>query len=180
MGPPKHFVAVFCAQRLGQRQGCETAAVAAAEHSSRCCVWQLLALASLTLYSCAQRRGQQPAVSSCSRPVGLCGGERKWRDSLGLRRAFSGGLADQDRIFQNIYGEHDTSIKGAMKIGDYHQTDKIVQKARAHTSLAPTALQPLSVAAVPTQSVLSPALRSPTFLRAAPRWDAAGAWEGSC
>jgi len=43
-------------------------------------------------------------------------------------RAFSGGLADQDRIFQNIYGEHDTSIKGAMKIGDYHQTDKIVQK----------------------------------------------------
>lgn len=112
--------------------------------------------------------------------VGLCGGERKWRDSLGLRRAFSGGLADQDRIFQNIYGEHDTSIKGAMKIGDYHQTDKIVQKARAHTSLAPTALQPLSVAAVPTQSVLSPALRSPTFLRAAPRWDAAGAWEGSC
>jgi len=37
-------------------------------------------------------------------------------------------LADQDRIFQNIYGEHDTSIKGAMKIGDWHKTDKIVQK----------------------------------------------------
>ena len=42
-------------------------------------------------------------------------------------RAFS-GLKDQDRIFQNIYGEHDTSIQGAMRRGDWYQTDKIVQK----------------------------------------------------
>jgi hypothetical protein len=27
-----------------------------------------------------------------------------------------GGLKDQDRIFQNIYGEHDFSLKGAMKL----------------------------------------------------------------
>jgi len=44
-------------------------------------------------------------------------------------RSFS-GLKDQDRIFQNIYGEHDLSIQGAMKRGDWYQTDKIVQKAR--------------------------------------------------
>lgn len=42
-------------------------------------------------------------------------------------RAFS-GLKDQDRIFQNIYGEHDTSIQGAMRRGDWYNTDKIVQK----------------------------------------------------
>ncbi len=42
-------------------------------------------------------------------------------------RAFT-PLPDQDRIFQNIYGEHDTSLKGAMKYGDWHMTDKIVQK----------------------------------------------------
>eukprot|EP00960_Hanusia_phi_P060857 764652-Hanusia_phi.AAC.8 len=41
---------------------------------------------------------------------------------------FSEGLKDQDRIFQNIYGEHDTSIKGAMKRGDYYMTKEIVQK----------------------------------------------------
>ncbi len=45
-------------------------------------------------------------------------------------RAFSGGLKDQDRIFQNIYGEHDKSIQGVMKRGDWYQTDKIVQKVR--------------------------------------------------
>jgi len=42
-------------------------------------------------------------------------------------RSFS-GLKDQDRIFQNIYGEHDLSIQGAMRRGDWYQTDKIVQK----------------------------------------------------
>ena len=38
------------------------------------------------------------------------------------------GKGLQDRIFQNIYGEHDTSITGAMRRGDWYQTDKIVQK----------------------------------------------------
>jgi NADH:ubiquinone oxidoreductase subunit F (NADH-binding) len=43
-------------------------------------------------------------------------------------RYFGGGLKDQDRIFQNIYGEHDTSIDGAMKRGDWYKTGEIVQK----------------------------------------------------
>ena len=47
-------------------------------------------------------------------------------------RAFT-PLTDQDRIFQNIYGQHDTSIKGAMKYGDWHMTDKIVQKVNTST-----------------------------------------------
>uniref|UniRef100_A0A6T6MGI2 NADH dehydrogenase [ubiquinone] flavoprotein 1, mitochondrial n=1 Tax=Timspurckia oligopyrenoides TaxID=708627 RepID=A0A6T6MGI2_9RHOD len=41
-----------------------------------------------------------------------------------------GGLKDSDRIFTNIYGEHDTGIKGAMKRGDWYKTKEIVQKGR--------------------------------------------------
>jgi len=48
-------------------------------------------------------------------------------------RFFSGGLKDQDRIFQNIYGEHDTSIQGAMKRGDWYKTADIVQKGWEYT-----------------------------------------------
>jgi hypothetical protein len=45
-----------------------------------------------------------------------------------MLRYFGGGLKDQDRIFQNIYGEHDKSIEGAMKRGDWYKTGEIVQK----------------------------------------------------
>ena len=45
-----------------------------------------------------------------------------------VTRSFSGGLKDQDRIFQNIYGEHDSSLKGAEKRGDWYKTKEIVQK----------------------------------------------------
>ena len=33
-----------------------------------------------------------------------------------------GPLADQDRIFTNIYGRHDWGIKGAMARGDWYKT----------------------------------------------------------
>ena len=39
-----------------------------------------------------------------------------------------GPLADQDRIFQNLYGRHDWRIKGAMARGDWHKTKEIVLK----------------------------------------------------
>ena len=45
-------------------------------------------------------------------------------------RYFGGGLKDQDRIFQNIYGEHDTGIDAAMKRGDWYKTGEIVAKVR--------------------------------------------------
>ncbi|GLI71372.1 hypothetical protein VaNZ11_016562 [Volvox africanus] len=41
-----------------------------------------------------------------------------------------GGLKDDDRIFQNIYGRHDTSIKGAMARGDWYMTKELVLKGR--------------------------------------------------
>jgi hypothetical protein len=49
-------------------------------------------------------------------------------DAVALSRAFSastsvshGGLQDKDRIFTNIYGEHDIFINGAMKRGDWYR-----------------------------------------------------------
>lgn len=39
-----------------------------------------------------------------------------------------GGLQDQDRIFQNLYGHHGTDIKSAEKYGDWYRTKDIVLK----------------------------------------------------
>ena len=39
-----------------------------------------------------------------------------------------GGLGDQDRIFQNLYGHHDFRLKGAMARGDWHRTRDIIDK----------------------------------------------------
>lgn len=66
------------------------------------------------------------ALGTVLRPVSKLAAPRL-AHQLQAKRNFT-PLADQDRIFQNIYGQHDTSIKGAMKIGDWHMTDKIVQK----------------------------------------------------
>ncbi|WIA33563.1 hypothetical protein OEZ86_006687 [Tetradesmus obliquus] len=39
-----------------------------------------------------------------------------------------GGISDDDRIFQNLYGRHDTSIKGALARGDWYRTKDLVTK----------------------------------------------------
>lgn len=39
-----------------------------------------------------------------------------------------GPLADQDRVFTNLYGRHDWRLKGALKRGDWYKTKEIVQK----------------------------------------------------
>lgn len=39
-----------------------------------------------------------------------------------------GPLADQDRIFTNLYGRHDWRLKGAIKRGDWYKTKEIVNK----------------------------------------------------
>ncbi|WFC99607.1 hypothetical protein MYAM1_002352 [Malassezia yamatoensis] len=40
----------------------------------------------------------------------------------------NGGLKDQDRIFQNLYGQHDFRLKGALARGDWHKTREIVER----------------------------------------------------
>lgn len=39
-----------------------------------------------------------------------------------------GGLKDQDRIFQNLYGHHGTDLKSAKKYGDWYKTKEIILK----------------------------------------------------
>lgn len=39
-----------------------------------------------------------------------------------------GPLADQDRIFTNLYGRHDWRLKGAMARGDWYLTKEIMNK----------------------------------------------------
>merc|ERR1719149_451042 len=37
-----------------------------------------------------------------------------------------GGLSDEDRIFTNLYGQHDPFLKGALKRGDWHRTKDLI------------------------------------------------------
>mgnify|MGYP005984479107 FL=1 len=39
-----------------------------------------------------------------------------------------GPLADEDRIFTNLYGKHDWRLKGALKRGDWYKTKEILVK----------------------------------------------------
>ncbi len=44
------------------------------------------------------------------------------------KRKHYGGLKDQDRIFQNLYGHHGTDLKSAKKYGDWYKTKEIILK----------------------------------------------------
>ena len=46
--------------------------------------------------------------------------------AAGAVKTTYGGLRDQDRIFQNIYGEHDKSLEGAEKRGDWYRTKDLI------------------------------------------------------
>jgi NADH dehydrogenase (ubiquinone) flavoprotein 1 len=39
-----------------------------------------------------------------------------------------GGLKDQDRIFQNLYGRYPADLASAKKMGDWHKTKEILLK----------------------------------------------------
>lgn len=43
-------------------------------------------------------------------------------------KAKYGPLADQDRIFTNLYGRHDWRLKAAMRRGDWYKTKEIMNK----------------------------------------------------
>lgn len=43
-------------------------------------------------------------------------------------RTTFGALADQDRVFTNLYGRHDWRLKGAMRRGDWYKTKEILLK----------------------------------------------------
>lgn len=39
-----------------------------------------------------------------------------------------GPLADEDRVFTNLYGRHDWRLKGALQRGDWYKTKEILLK----------------------------------------------------
>lgn len=46
----------------------------------------------------------------------------------GTPKRVYGGLRDQDRIFQNLYGRFPPDLKSAKKMGDWHRTKDIILK----------------------------------------------------
>ena len=53
------------------------------------------------------------------------------------KRTHFGGLKDQDRIFQNLYGHHGADLKSAMKYGDWYKTKEIILKGHDWVFLIP-------------------------------------------
>jgi hypothetical protein len=50
------------------------------------------------------------------------------QDAPPPKRTKFGGLKDQDRIFQNLYGHHGADLKSAKKYGDWYKTKEILLK----------------------------------------------------
>ncbi|KAJ5080733.1 NADH dehydrogenase [ubiquinone] flavoprotein 1 [Anaeramoeba ignava] len=45
---------------------------------------------------------------------------------------FYGDLKDSDRVFTNLYGDHDWKIQGAIKRGDWYKTKNIIEKGKKY------------------------------------------------
>ena len=50
------------------------------------------------------------------------------QDAPPPKKTHYGGLKDQDRIFQNLYGHHGADLKSAKKYGDWYKTKEILLK----------------------------------------------------
>lgn len=87
--------------------------------------------ASATLSAAAHR--VLPAASAASRISTAATPSRTQKRTLAtvqdnpVQRTY-GGLKDQDRIFQNLYGHHGADLKSAMKYGDWYKTKEIILK----------------------------------------------------
>ncbi len=78
-----------------------------------------------------------PAASSASRTPHLQITPRAQRRDFATvqdgtpqppKRTHFGGLKDQDRIFQNLYGHHGADLQSAKKYGDWYKTKEIILK----------------------------------------------------
>jgi len=66
------------------------------------------------------------ALAKCNRCLPVLSRHLARLNSTAPHTRVYGGLKDQDRIFTNIYGEHDVGIKGAQKRGDWHRTKDLI------------------------------------------------------
>ncbi|OAD55518.1 NADH dehydrogenase [ubiquinone] flavoprotein 1, mitochondrial [Eufriesea mexicana] len=55
--------------------------------------------------------------------------QRTFADAAPEGKKRGGPLADQDRIFTNLYGRHDWRLKGALQRGDWYKIKEIVEKS---------------------------------------------------
>merc|ERR1711975_140119 len=84
-----------------------------------------------------------PAVSSHNIPHTMLSTKATTRQAVTLSRTAArglatvqdgtpkriyGGLRDQDRIFQNLYGRYPADLKSAKRMGDWHKTKEILDK----------------------------------------------------
>lgn len=78
-----------------------------------------------------------PAASAASRPPHVQTTSRTQHRQFATvqdgtpqppKRTKFGGLKDQDRIFQNLYGHHGADLKSAMRYGDWYKTKDIILK----------------------------------------------------
>jgi NADH dehydrogenase (ubiquinone) flavoprotein 1 len=87
--------------------------------------------AASTLSAAAHRA--LPAASAASRLSSAASPSSQQKRTLatvqdGAPKRTYGGLRDQDRIFQNLYGHHGADLKSAQKYGDWHKTKEILLK----------------------------------------------------
>lgn len=80
-------------------------------------------LYNFTIYSL----GQVYALISCTQNAKYSGPPPPGTPPPQTKTKF-GPLADEDRIFTNLYGRHDWRLKGAMKRGDWYKTKEILLK----------------------------------------------------
>lgn len=67
------------------------------------------------------------AVAKLHISAGVCNADPAAAAAPPAKTKF-GPLADQDRIFQNLYGRHDWRMAGALSRGDWYKTKEIVLK----------------------------------------------------
>ena len=61
-------------------------------------------------------------------PARISRGFATVQDAPPAKKTHYGGLKDQDRIFQNLFGHHGTDLKTAKKYGDWYKTKEILLK----------------------------------------------------
>ena len=73
-------------------------------------------------------RAVAATTASSSGPAQQCRTFATVQDSAAPKQRTYGGLKDQDRIFQNLYGRYPPDLKHAKKMGDWHKTKEILLK----------------------------------------------------
>lgn len=81
------------------------------------------------------------------------------------KRTHFGGLKDQDRIFQNLYGHHGADLQSAKKYGDWYKTKEIILKGHDWVRGTSVCSRVLYTDTAVTDHIRNQSIRSPR-----PRW----------